>query len=196
MNYYQITKILPSQNIEPRQFLRYCFDIDGLPQETIFEEETNFSYCYKCVNLLSKILGMKKRTIREWGEDPNFGGMPHHAKLTCTYARVALSKEDLYKIANHQNYNAPKLTPMEFIEELFLEDLSPTERLKVTTSTKFRGQYLNLLSTTLKISKSTMYQWGRDMELRDMPQHYEHTLAYALTAYKRSQENIADRSAA
>ncbi|MEO1377044.1 MAG: hypothetical protein AAFW70_22675 [Cyanobacteria bacterium J06635_10] len=79
---------------------------------------------------------------------------------------------------------------MEFIEEMLLKGLSPSERLKVVTSTKFRGQWLTLRSNTLKTSKSAVYDWGSDMGLSRMPKHSQHTLAYALAAH-RKQERIA-----
>ncbi|MBE9212841.1 hypothetical protein IQ247_09070 [Plectonema cf. radiosum LEGE 06105] len=195
MKSYEMLKTLPSENIEPRHFLRYCFDIDQLSSENILEEETSFGYCSKCVKLLSKILGMKRKTVREWGENPNFEGMPHYAKVTCSYAQAALSKEELNRIIHH-DYEAPAVSAMEFIEEILLLGLSPSERLKVISSTKFRGQCFTLLSETLNISKRRLYEWGRDMELRDMPRHYQHTLAYAIAVYKKRQQTTAKQSAA
>lgn len=179
---------------EPRQFLRYCFNIDKLPLEEILEEETSFSYCTQCVRLLSKILGLQRKTVRSWGDNPNFEGMPQYARMTCNYAQLALSKEELNRIIN-QDFDAPKLTVMEFIEEILLKDLSSSEKLKVTTSSKFRSQCLTLLSDTFKVSKYTVYSWGSDLELLHMPKYYEHTLAYALTAYKK-QEKTSKQSAA
>ena len=195
MKNYKILKTLPLENIEPRQFLRYCFDINKLSPETILEEETSFDYCSRSVRLLSKILGIKKRTIREWGDNPNFCNMPDYAKVTCSYAQAALSKEELDTIA-HQEYEAPAVSAMEFIEEMLLLGLSPSERLKVISSTKFRGQCFTLLSQTLNISKRRLYQWGRDMELRDMPRHYQHTLAYAIAVYRKRQQTTARQNAA
>ena len=54
-----------TQNIEPRQFLRYCFDINNLSPEEALEEETSFGYCSKSVRLLSKILGLRRKTDRK-----------------------------------------------------------------------------------------------------------------------------------
>lgn len=194
MNYYQI-KILPYQNVEPRVFLRYCFGIDRLSPEEALEEETSFDYCTKSVRLLSTILGLQKKTIRDWGQSPNFEGIPQHARITCNYALMALSREALNKII-YSGSHAPSVTAKQFIEEVFLKDLSPSDRLKIVSSTKFRGQCFALISKTLKVSKRTIYDWGSDIELKCMPKHYKHTLAYALATYKRSQKNIADRSAA
>lgn len=188
-----ITKLLVT-DIEPRQFLRYCFNIDQLPHEEILEEETSFSYCTQCVQLLSKILGIQRRTVRQWGDNPNFKGIPQYARMTCNYAQLALSKEELNRIIN-QDFDAPKLTAMKFIEQTLLKDLSSSEKLKVTTSSKFRSQCLTLLSDTLKIPKSTVYTWGSDLELSRMPKYHEHTLAYALAAYKK-QEKTSKQSAA
>lgn len=185
---------LLSKSVEPRQFLRYCFDINQLPLEEILEEETSFSYCTQCVRLLSKILGIQRRTVRQWGDNPNFEGMPQYARITCNYVQLALSKEELNRIIN-QDFDAPKLTAMKFIEQTLLKDLSSSEKLKVTTSSKFRSQCLTLLSDTLKIPKSTVYTWGSNLELSRMPKCHEHTLAYAFAAYKK-QEKIAKQGAA
>ena len=189
MNHYQISQLLQSEIIEPREFLRCSFGIDNLPSEEIIEEEINFSYCTQCVRLLSKILGFQRKTVREWGQNPNFEGMPQHARITCNYALMALSREDLDRIICSDS-QAPKITARQFIEEMFLRDLSPSDREKAVSSTRFRGQCLAMISKTLKVSKSTIYQWGSDVELSRMPKHYEHTLAYALATY-RKQEKIA-----
>ena len=100
--------------------------------------------------------------------------MAQYARMTCNYLQLALSKEELYRIIN-QDFKPPKLTAMELIEEMLLKALSPSERLKVVTSTKFRGQWLTLLSNTLKTSKSAVYDWGSDMGLSPMPKHYKYT---------------------
>ena len=134
---------------------------------------------------------MQKKTVREWGDNPNFEGMPQHARMTCSYASVALSSEALKRIAI-EKYAAPKITATQFINEMLLNGLSHSERLREVSSTKFRGQYLTLLSETLKISKRTIYLWGTDIELPKMPKYHQHTLAYALAAYrKKQQQSIA-----
>ena len=191
----KIVQTLTQDIVKPRIFLRYCFDIDKLSPEEALEEETSFDYCTKSVRLLSTVLGLQKKTIRDWGQNPNFEGMPQHARITCSYALMALSKEELDRII-YSGSHAPSATAKQFIEEVFLKNLSTSDRLKIVSSTKFRGQCFTSISSVLQISKSTIYQWGRDMELRDMPKHYQHTLAYALIAYKRNQKNIADQSAA
>ncbi len=191
MNNYESIKHLPSEIPAPRQFLRYCFGFDRLTPEEILDEEISFGYSAKCVNLLSKVLGIQKKTVRGWGDNPNFEDMPQHARTTCGYAQVALSPEILKRIAISE-YVAPRVTANQFISEMLLKGLSHSERLKIVSSTKFRGQYLTLLSETLTISKRTIYEWGRDIELPKMPKYHQHTLAYALAAYRRrQQQNIA-----
>lgn len=86
---HSITKLLVI-DIKPRQFLRYCFNIDRLPHEEILEEETSFDYCTQCVRLLSKILGIQRKTVREWGDNPNFEGMLQYARISCNYAQLGL----------------------------------------------------------------------------------------------------------
>lgn len=184
----------PFKNVEPRQFLRYCFDIDKLTLEEILEEETSFGYCSKCVRLLSKILGLQRKTVREWGGNPNFEGMPQHARMTCNYALIALSREELNRIAN-TDCQVPRVSAKQFIEQILLEGFSETQKLKLVTSTKFRVKCFALISTTLHLSKNTIYQWGSDIELKNMPKHYEHTLAYALAAYQK-QQTVAQGNAA
>lgn len=188
MNHYQAFQNLSSQNIEPRQFLRYCFDIDKLSPEEALEEETNFGYCTKSVRLLSKILGFQKKTVREWGDNPNFEGMPQHARMSCSYAFIALSREELNQII-YTDFQAPSITAKQFIGEIFLEDLSPSEIFKEVSSSKFRSQCFALISKTLKVSKRTIYDWGSDIELKCMPKHYTHTLAYALAVYNKQRSD-------
>lgn len=176
------------QEIEPRQFLRYCFDIDKLSPEEALEEETNFGYCTKSVRLLSKILGFQKKTVREWGDNPNFEGMPQHARMSCSYAFIALSRKELNQII-YTDSQAPSITAKQFIGEIFFKDLSPSETFKEVSSTKFRSQYFALISKTLKVSKRTIYDWGSDIELKCMPKHYTHTLAYALAVYNKQRSD-------
>jgi hypothetical protein len=196
MNNSEILKHSLKKDVEPRQFLRYCFGINKLCAEMILEEEISFGYSAKCVNLLSKILGIQKKTVRGWGDNPNFEDMPQHARTTCSYVQVALSSEILKRIASSE-YVAPRVTANQFINEMLLKGLSHTERLKIVSSTKFRGQYLTLLSETLTISKRTIYEWGGDIELPKMPLYHQHTLAYALAAYrKKQQQTIVKQSAA
>ena len=192
MHNYKIFQYLSTESIEPREFLRYCFGIDKFTSEAILEEEIRFGYSTRCINLISKLLGMQKKTVREWGDNPNFEGMPQHARKTCSYAQIALSPKVLTGIASRRDYTAPRLSAMQFVEETLLNGLSPSERLKEVSSTKFRGQYLTLLSETLKISKRTIYLWGTDIELPKMPKYHQHTLAYAFAAYrKKQQQSIA-----
>lgn len=189
MQNYEILRHLTYESVEPREFLRYCFGIDRLNSEAVLEEEIRFGYSTRCINLISKLLGMQKKTVREWGDNPNFEGMPQHARMTCSYARAALSSEILKRIAI-EDYAAPKIIAIQFINEMLLNGLSHSERLTKVSSTKFRGQYLTLLSETLKISKRTIYLWGTDIELPKMPSYHQHTLAYALAAYRKKQQEI------
>ncbi|MEL6163903.1 MAG: hypothetical protein AAFR37_09120 [Cyanobacteria bacterium J06628_3] len=192
MQNYQFFQHLSTESIEPREFLRYCFGIDKFTREAILEEEIRFGYSTRCINLMSKLLGMQKKTVREWGDNPNLEGMPQHARMTCSYAQIALSPQVLTRIASGRDYTAPRLSAMQFVEETLLNGLSHSERLREVSSTKFRGQYLTLLSETLKISKRTIYLWGTDIELPSMPKYHQHTLAYALAAYrKKQQQSIA-----
>lgn len=177
----QIIQLLQSTPLEPRQFLRYSFGIDKLSPEEILEEELNFSYGTKCVNLLSKLLGFRKQTIRSWGDNPHFWNMPKHSKIACIYAQIALSQKELQRVS-YEEYVAPRITALEFIEATILNDSLPSKRIKILTSTNFRGNCLKLLSETLAVSERTIYEWGRDIEFGNMPKYHEHTLAYALAA--------------
>ncbi|MEO1377043.1 MAG: hypothetical protein AAFW70_22670 [Cyanobacteria bacterium J06635_10] len=97
---FSLVPKLSIAEIEPRQFLRYCFSVDQLSLEEILVEVTSFSYCAQCVRLLSKILGIQRKTVRSRGENPNFEGMPQYARMTCNYVQLALSKEELNRIIN------------------------------------------------------------------------------------------------
>ncbi len=186
----QIIQLLQSTPLEARQFLRYSFGIDKLSPEEILEEELNFSYGTKCINLLSKLLGFRKQTIRSWGDNPNFWNMPKHSQIACSYAQIALSQQELKRVSN-EKYIAPRTTALEFIEETLLNASSPSQRIKILTSTNFRGSCLKLLSETLAISERTVYEWGRDIEFSNMSKYHQHTLAYALAAYcKRQKFNL------
>ncbi|MEM6404266.1 MAG: hypothetical protein AAF757_29265 [Cyanobacteria bacterium P01_D01_bin.116] len=187
MNNSEVLKHSLLKDVEPRQFLRYCFGINKLCAEMILEEEISFGYSAKCVNLLSKVLGIQKKTVRGWGDNPNFEDMPQHARTTCGYIQAALSPEILKRIASSE-YVASRVTANQFINEMLLKGSSHSQRLKIVSSTKFRGQYLTLLSETLTISKRTIYEWGRDIELPKMPIYHQHTLAYALAAYRKKQK--------
>ena len=57
--------IRSSENIEQRQFLRYCVGTDNLIIEEVIEEEADFRYRNQCIDLFSKLLGIEKATIRK-----------------------------------------------------------------------------------------------------------------------------------
>lgn len=182
------------QDINPRQFIRYCFELDKLSTEEILEEEVSFGYRSQCIGLLSKILGIKRHTVRKWGDNPNFTEMPQYARQTCNYVLIGLPQEKLITIAYSDCYEAPSINVKHFIEEILLKGLSSSEKLKVVSSTRFRGQCLKLLSEVTSASRNTLYEWGDDIEFKKMPSHYNHTLAYALMAYEK--QIVAKRSAA
>lgn len=190
----KVIQIENFQDIEPRQFIRYCFDLDKLSTEEILEEEVSFGYRSQCIGLLSKILGIKRHTVRKWGDNPNFTEMPRYARQTCSYIVMALSKEKLVAIARSNSYEAPSINAKHFIEEILLKGLSPSEKLKVVSSVKFRRQSLKLLGEVTSTSRNALYEWGDDIEFKKMPSHYNHTLAYALMAYEK--QIVAKRSAA
>ncbi|MEO1377920.1 MAG: hypothetical protein AAFW70_27300 [Cyanobacteria bacterium J06635_10] len=190
----KVVQIGNFQDIEPRQFLSYCFNLDKLSIEEVIEEEINFGYRSQCIGLLSKILGIKRHTIRKWGDNPNFTGMPQYARQTCSYVVMALSKEELIAITHCNSYKAPLIKAKHFIEEILLKGLSPSEKLKVVSSARFRGQCLKLLGEVTSASRNALYEWGSDIEFKKMPSHYNHTLAYALMAYDK--QIASKRSAA
>ena len=49
MKYCEIFKNLPKEGLEPRQFLRHCFDIAELTPRELLEEETDSQYRKKCI---------------------------------------------------------------------------------------------------------------------------------------------------
>ena len=100
--------------------------------------------------------------------------------------QAALSQKELKRVSD-EKYIAPRTTALEFIEATLLNASSPSQRIKILTSTNFRGSCLKLLSETLAISERTIYEWGRDIEFSSMPKYHQHTLAYALAAYCKRQ---------
>ncbi len=68
MNHYNTLKILPTQGLEPRQFLRHCFDIAELTPRELLEEETDSQYRKKCITVLCAVLGVQRPTVRKGGK--------------------------------------------------------------------------------------------------------------------------------
>ena len=50
-------------------------------------EETDFSYRSQCIDSLSKLLGIEKVSVRRWGNNPNFKGMPKPRTHSCLRSR-------------------------------------------------------------------------------------------------------------
>ncbi|MBO3462120.1 hypothetical protein G7B40_031075 [Aetokthonos hydrillicola Thurmond2011] len=80
------TSFLPDEGIEPRKFCRIWFGINHLSATEINNHEVHASYRRKCVKLLAQVLGVCASSVRKWGADINFSGIPHHHKLALAYA--------------------------------------------------------------------------------------------------------------
>jgi hypothetical protein len=76
-----LLKHLPSEGLEPRQFLRHCFGIADLTPAELLEEETDSQYRKKCITVLCAIFDIQRATVRKWGSDLNFEGMPNYCKI-------------------------------------------------------------------------------------------------------------------
>lgn len=106
MNQYNMLKILPNQGLEPRQFLRYCFGIAELGAESLLEEETDSQYRKKCISVLSCIFNIERATVRKWGTDLNFDGMPNYCKIALAYFFTTGIKSNTVESCLYSNHKS------------------------------------------------------------------------------------------
>jgi hypothetical protein len=118
MNHYQTLKMLPNQGLEPRQFLRYCFGIADLSPEELLEEETDSQYRKKCITVLCAIFDVQRPTVRKWGSDLNFEGMPNYCKIALAYIHAAEIVPRQLKSILKGEYSAPSVDAQTFLEKI------------------------------------------------------------------------------
>ncbi|MBR8831742.1 MAG: hypothetical protein N5P05_002664 [Chroococcopsis gigantea SAG 12.99] len=71
---HSVDKELP--RLTAREFCRKMYGLSGLPEIEILRAEMNPSYRKRCVGLLSKALGRKRQSVRNWGPGVDFPKMP------------------------------------------------------------------------------------------------------------------------
>jgi hypothetical protein len=180
MNHYQTLKMLPNQGLEPRQFLRYCFGIADLSPEELLEEETDSQYRKKCITVLCAIFDVQRPTVRKWGSDLNFEGMPNYCKIALAYIHAAEIVPHQLKSILKGEYSAPSVDAQTFLEKILIDGLTEQQVLQTVSHANFRATCVKTLTQVLHIGTKSVQDWGQDMSFRKMPQIHKHTLAYAL----------------
>jgi hypothetical protein len=182
MNHYQTLKMLPNQGLEPRQFLRHCFGIAELTPAELLEEETDSQYRKKCITVLCAIFDIQRPTVRKWGSDLNFEGMPNYCKITLAYIHAAeIMPRQLTSILKGE-YSPPEVDAQTFLEKILLDGLTEQQVLQTVSHANFRTTCVRTITQVLHIGTKSVQDWGQDMSFRKMPQIHKHTLGYALAA--------------
>lgn len=186
MNHYSTLKILPTQGLEPRLFLRYCFGIAELSPPELLEEETDSQYRKKCITVLCAVLGVQRPTVRKWGSDSNFDGIPNYCKVSLAYIHAAeIVPNQLNSILTGE-YNAPEVDAQTFLEKILLEGLTEKQILQTVSHANFRATCVKTLTQVLHIGTKSVQDWGQDMSFHRMPKIHKYTLGYALAAISKS----------
>jgi hypothetical protein len=81
--------------ITPREFCRKMHGLGDLPEVEILRAEMQLKYRKRCIGLLSRVLGVKRQTILNWGLGLDFQKMPvtHQRILGLCWDRYELLKE-------------------------------------------------------------------------------------------------------
>ncbi|RUT01598.1 hypothetical protein DSM106972_066950 [Dulcicalothrix desertica PCC 7102] len=187
MNNYNTLKILPTQGLEPRQFLRYCFGIATLGAESLLEEETDSQYRKKCITVLSHVFNIEKATVRKWGTDLNFDGMPNYCKIGLAYIQSAQINSKIVETILNGEYVPPIIEPQIFLEKILLDGLSEQQRVQTISHTGFHASCIRTLTQVLHVGARSVQKWGQDITFSKMPRIHKHTLGYALAAISKSQ---------
>ncbi|BAY63633.1 hypothetical protein NIES22_37210 [Calothrix brevissima NIES-22] len=183
---YKVVEILPKQGLEPREFLRYCFGIAELSPPELLEEETDSQYRKKCITVLCAVLGVQRPTVRKWGSDLNFDGIPNYCKISLAYIHTAdIVPNQLNSILTGE-YNAPFVDAQTFLEKILLEGLTEQQILQTVSHANFRATCVKTLTQVLHIGTKSVQDWGQDISFHKMPKIHKHTLGYALAAISKS----------
>ena len=191
----EIFKNLPKESLEPRQFLRHCFGMAELSPPELLEEETDWQYRKKCITVLCAVLGVQRPTVRKWGSDLNFDGIPNYCKVSLAYIHTAeIVPKQLHSILRGE-YNAPSVNAQTFLEKILLQGLSEQQVLQTVSHANFRATCVKTLTQVLHIGTKSVQDWGQDMSFHKMPKIHKHTLGYALAAIsKSSSKNLGQTS--
>jgi hypothetical protein len=186
MDNLHILQLLPNQGLEPRQFLRYCFGIAELSPEVIWEEETNSQYRKNCITVLSSIFNLERATVRNWGNDLNFDGIPNYCKIGLAYAYSGINSLEMASILDGC-YTPPQIDPQIFLETVLLNGLTEQQKLRAVSHSDFHKSCIKILTQVLHVGTRSAQKWGQDISFRKMPRIHKHTLAYALAAISQAQ---------
>lgn len=182
----EILQSLPKEGLEPRQFLRYCFGLASLSPPELLEEETDSQYRKKCITVLCAVLGVQRPTVRKWGSDLNFDGIPNYCKVSLAYIHAAEIIPNQLKSILRGEYKAPEVDAQTFLEKILLEGLTEQQVLQTVSHANFRATCVKTLTQVLHIGTKSVQDWGQDMSFRKMPTIHKHTLGYALAAISKS----------
>lgn len=188
MNNFQILELLPNQGLEPRQFLRCCFGIAELSNESLLEEETDSQYRKNCITVLSSIFNLERATVRNWGNDLNFEGIPNYCKIGLAYVRATgISSSTIANILK-DDYVPPLVEAQTFLETILLNGLSEQQKVRAVSHHEFHKTCIKTLTQVLHVGTRSAQKWGQDISFSKMPRIHKHTLGYALAAisYKAS----------
>lgn len=186
MKNYELLKNLPKEGLEPRQFLRHCFGIAKLSHPELLEEETDSQYRKKSITVLCAVLGVQRPTVRKWGSDLNFHGIPNYCKVTLAYIYAAEIVPFELKSILQGEYSAPLVDAQTFLEKILLYGLTEQQVLQTVSHANFRTTCVKTLTQVLHIGTKSVQDWGQDMSFRKMPTIHKHTLGYALAAISKS----------
>lgn len=192
----EILKGLPKKGLEPRQFLRYCFGIADLSTELLLEEETDSQYRKNCITVLSSIFDVERATVRSWGTDLNFAGMPNYCKICLAYMHAVGIKPNIVESILNGKYVPPRVEAQTFLEKVLLEGLSEQQKVQTISHNGFYMTCIKTLTQVLHVGTRSAQKWGQDITFGKMPRIHKHTLGYALAAISKTQSTIWNNRAA
>jgi hypothetical protein len=195
MNNFQILELLPNRGLEPRQFLRYCFGIAELSTEHLLEEETDSQYRKNCITVLSSVFNIERATVRNWGNDLNFEGIPNYCKIGLAYIYATGISSNTISCCCHLqqipnilkgDYIPPLVEAQTFLETILLNGLSEQQKVRVVSHSEFHKTCIKTLTQVLHVGTRSVQKWGQDISFSKMPRIHKHTLGYALAAISQN----------
>ena len=187
----EILKNLPKEGLEPRQFLRHCFGIAKLNPSELLGEETDSQYRKKCITVFCAIFDIQRATVRKWGSDLNFEGMPKYCRIALAYIYDAQVVPRQLGSILRGHFSPPSVDAQTFLEKVLLDGLTEQEILQTVSHANFRGTCVKTLTEVLHIGTKSVQDWGQDMSFQKMPRIHNHTLGYALAAISRASSTDA-----
>jgi hypothetical protein len=140
----------------------------------------------KCITVLCAIFDVQRPTVRKWGSDLNFEGMPNYCRIALAYIHAAEIMPHQLRNALKGEYNPPSVDPQTFLEKILLHGLTEQQVLQTVSHANFRATCVKTLTQVLHIGTKSVQDWGQDMSFRKMPPIHRHTLGYALAAISQA----------